>query len=114
MRTDLANRTARVLFFLPGHHMVLVHGFVKKTRATRRADMALALERKRKMGVLHMTNTNGSNPHLGSTLDELLEEDGTLADVHATAVKRMLAWQVGQTMSDLRISKSEMARRMGD
>ena len=60
-----------------------------------------------------MTNTNGSNPHLGSTLDELLEEDGTLADVHATAVKRMLAWQVGQTMSDLRISKSEMARRMG-
>ncbi len=29
------------------------------------------------------------------------------------AVKRALAWQVGQTMADLRISKSEMARRMG-
>jgi len=57
--------------------------------------------------------SNGSNPHLGSTLDELLEEDGTLADAHAIAVKRVLAWQVGQTMSDLRISKSEMARRMG-
>ena len=27
--------------------------------------------------------------------------------------KRVLAWQVGQRMSDLRISKSEMARRMG-
>ena len=48
VRTDLANRTARVLFFLAGGHMVLVHGFVKKTRTTPRADMALALERKRK------------------------------------------------------------------
>ena len=53
------------------------------------------------------------NPHLGSTLDELLDEDGSLADAHAIAVKRVLAWQVGRTMSDLRISKSEMARRMG-
>ena len=57
--------------------------------------------------------TNGRNPHLGSTLDELLAEDGALADAHAIAVKRVLAWQVGQTMSDLRITKSEMARRMG-
>ena len=57
--------------------------------------------------------SNSGNPHLGSTLDELLEEDGTLADAHAIAVKRVLAWQVGQTMSRLRISKSEMARRMG-
>ena len=57
--------------------------------------------------------TNGRNPHLGSTLDELLDEDGSLADAHAIAIKRILAQQVGQTMSDLRISKSEMARRMG-
>ena len=57
--------------------------------------------------------TNGRNPHLGSTLDELLEEDRSLADAHAIAVKRVLAWQVGQTMADLRITKSEMARRMG-
>ena len=57
--------------------------------------------------------TNRRNPHLGSTLDDLLQEDGSLADAHALAVKRVLAWQVGQTMSDLRISKSEMARRMG-
>jgi len=53
------------------------------------------------------------NPHLGSTLDEVLEEDGSLADAHAVAVKRVLVSQVGRTMSDLRISKSEMARRMG-
>ena len=57
--------------------------------------------------------TNQRNPHLGSTLDDLLEEDGSLAEAHAIAVKRVLAQQVDQTMSDLRISKSEMARRMG-
>ena len=57
--------------------------------------------------------TTRRNRHLGSTLDELLDEDGSLADAHAIAVKRVLACQVGRTMSDLRISKSEMARRMG-
>ncbi len=56
--------------------------------------------------------TKKSNPYLGSALDELLEEDGTLADVHAIAVKRVLAWQIEQSMSDEGISKSEMARRM--
>lgn len=48
VRTDLANRTARVLFFVIDFHMALVHGFVKKTRKTPRADMTLALNRKRK------------------------------------------------------------------
>ncbi|MDE0691654.1 MAG: helix-turn-helix transcriptional regulator [Gammaproteobacteria bacterium] len=57
--------------------------------------------------------TNARNFHLGSKLDELLEEDGALADAHAIAVKRVLAWQVGQTMAEMDISKSEMARRMG-
>lgn len=63
------------------------------------------------MGVFHVTKER--NPHLGSSFDELLEEDESLADTHAIAVKRVLAWQVGRTMSDMRISKSEMARRMG-
>ena len=57
--------------------------------------------------------TDEFNPRLGSTLDQLLEEDESLAEAHAIAVKRVLAWQVGRTMSDLHISKSEMARRMG-
>lgn len=57
--------------------------------------------------------TNGPSPHLGSTLDDLLGQDGSLADAHAIAVKRELARQVDQSMTDLRISKSEMARRMG-
>ena len=56
--------------------------------------------------------TNTPNPHEGSTLDSLLEADGTLAEVEAAAVKRVLAWQISQTMADARMSKAEMARRM--
>ena len=56
--------------------------------------------------------TNIPNPHEGSTLDSLLEADGTLAEVEAAAVKRVLAWQISQTMADAQLSKAEMARRM--
>ena len=48
--------------------------------------------------------------HEGSTLDSLLEADGTLAEVEAAAVKRVLAWQISQTMADAQLSKAEMAR----
>jgi len=40
-----------------------------------------------------------SNPHIGSSFNDLLEEDGTLAEVNATALKRVLAWRVAQKMS---------------
>ena len=56
--------------------------------------------------------TNSSNPRLGSTLDSLLEADGTLAEAEAAAVKRVLAWQITRTMADAHLSKAEMARRM--
>ncbi|MCR4377308.1 MAG: helix-turn-helix domain-containing protein [Rhodospirillales bacterium] len=52
------------------------------------------------------------NPHIGTALDDLLEEDGILAEAHAMAIKRTLAWQVSQTMTKENLSKSEMARRM--
>ncbi|MDD9922979.1 MAG: Fis family transcriptional regulator [Boseongicola sp.] len=53
-----------------------------------------------------------NNPHIGSALDDLLEEEGLLAEAHAIAVKRTLAWQVTQTMEDEKLSKAAMARRM--
>ena len=55
---------------------------------------------------------NTSNPRLGSTLDSLVEADGTLAEAEAAAVKRVLVWQISQTMADAQLSKAEMARRM--
>jgi phage-related protein len=50
VRTDLPrNRIARVLFYVDKRQrMVLLHGFVKKTRATPDADLDLAQANKRK------------------------------------------------------------------
>lgn len=56
--------------------------------------------------------TDTSNPHLGSTLDDLLNADGTLAEAEAVAVKRMIAWQIDRAMAAERLGKAEMARRM--
>ena len=52
------------------------------------------------------------NLHIGSSLDELLEEDGILAEVSAIAIKRVLAWQVSEAMSNQGLNKSQMAEQM--
>ena len=46
IRTGLPTRIARILFFLHGGKIVLVHGFIKKTQRTPPEDRALALKRK--------------------------------------------------------------------
>ena len=56
--------------------------------------------------------TNTTNTHLGSSLDDLLDADGTLAEAEAVAVKRVIAWQIDQAMTTERLGKAEMARRM--
>ena len=43
-------RIARVLFCVEREHMVLLHGFIKKTQKTPRHDIDLALKRKREGG----------------------------------------------------------------
>jgi predicted XRE-type DNA-binding protein len=50
--------------------------------------------------------------HLGSTLDDFLEEEGRLAEAEAVAAKRVLAFQIAQLMEEQQLSKAEMARRM--
>ncbi len=52
------------------------------------------------------------SPHVGSTLDDLLEADGTISQTTARAIKRVLAWQVAEEMKRQGISKADMARRM--
>ncbi|MBX9944197.1 MAG: type II toxin-antitoxin system RelE/ParE family toxin [Reyranella sp.] len=48
VRSDLpGHRIARVLFGLSGDRIVVLHGFIKKTRKTPDADLALARKRKR-------------------------------------------------------------------
>ncbi len=45
VRTQLPNRISRVLFTVTGNEMVLLHAFVKKTQATPKAELKLAVER---------------------------------------------------------------------
>ena len=52
------------------------------------------------------------NKHIGSTLESLLEEDGTLVEADAAALKRVLAWQVQQAMDEKKLTRSAMAREM--
>ena len=53
-----------------------------------------------------------TNKHVGSSFDDFLKEEGIHEEATAHAIKRVLAWQIEQAMSEQGISKSEMARRM--
>lgn len=41
------NRIARIVFFISEHTMILVHGFMKKTKTTPHSDLNLAKARKK-------------------------------------------------------------------
>ncbi len=50
VRTNLSNgRISRVLFFVYSGHMILLHGFIKKTRAIPKQDFSLANKRKKEI-----------------------------------------------------------------
>ncbi len=53
-----------------------------------------------------------SNPYIGSSLDDLLEEGGILEEVDAIAIKRVLAWQISQLMQEKGLTKTAMAQEM--
>jgi phage-related protein len=46
IRSRLPNRIARTLFFVHTGEIILLHGFIKKTKKTPNEDRALALRRK--------------------------------------------------------------------
>ena len=52
------------------------------------------------------------NKHIGSGFDDFLLEEGILAETEATAVKRVIAYQIEKEMAERRISKSALARMM--
>ena len=52
------------------------------------------------------------NPHRGSKFDDYLAEEGLFEEVTATAMKRVLAWQIAHAMKKQRVTKSAMAKRM--
>tara|TARA_R110000782_G_scaffold184001_1_gene274239 strand:- start:990 stop:1295 length:306 start_codon:yes stop_codon:yes gene_type:complete len=50
--------------------------------------------------------------NIGSNFDEFLEDEGILEEVSAVAVKRLIAFQLAEKMSEKNLTKSELARRM--
>ena len=50
--------------------------------------------------------------HVGSDFDDFLVEEGLLGEVEATAVKRVIAYQLTSFMEQNELSKTEMAKRM--
>ena len=52
------------------------------------------------------------NPHIGSTLESFLKEEGIYEEATAAAQKKVLAWQIEQLMAKRKVTKAEMARRM--
>lgn len=52
------------------------------------------------------------NPHWGSTLDDLLDEEGVREAAKAEAVTRVIAWQLGEEMKRQGMSKARLAELM--
>jgi predicted XRE-type DNA-binding protein len=50
--------------------------------------------------------------HLGSKFEDFLEADGVLEECRASAIKFKLACELGKAMSQQKISKAEMAKRL--
>jgi DNA-binding Xre family transcriptional regulator len=52
------------------------------------------------------------NPYIGSSLDNLLEEEGTRVEIELIALKRAIAWQIQQAMEEKKLTKTAMAKAM--
>lgn len=52
------------------------------------------------------------NKHIGSNFDDFLAEEALLEDATATAMKRVIAWQIEQEMKAQKLSKTAMATKM--
>jgi DNA-binding Xre family transcriptional regulator len=61
---------------------------------------------------LSTTKSNVKNPHLGSYFDDFLAEQGMLETATATAVKRVIAWQIEEEMKSLQFTKTVLAKKM--
>ena len=53
-----------------------------------------------------------SNPHVGSSFDDFLQEEGLYAEVNAGAAKKLLALQLSLALEENNITKTELASRM--
>ena len=103
IRTDLpTKRIARVLLCLYREHLVVLHGFIKKTRATPDEELATARKRQKELGAM-------SKKNMGTSIDDFLKEEGIFEEAQAQAIKEVVAWQLAEAMKKRKISKNKMA-----
>ena len=50
-----------------------------------------------------------SKKHMGSSIDDLLREEGIFEEAQAQAIKEVVAWQLAEAMRSKKISKARMA-----
>jgi antitoxin HicB len=50
--------------------------------------------------------------HIGSNLDDFLQEESLLENASAVAVKRVIAWEIEQEMAKQQLTKTSMAKKM--
>jgi hypothetical protein len=53
-----------------------------------------------------------ANKHVGSDFDDFLLDEAILEEATATAIKRVIAWQIEQEMKAQHITKTAMAAKM--
>ena len=53
-----------------------------------------------------------SKKHVGSNFDDFLAEEAILEEATATAVKRVIAWQIEQEMKAQKLTKTALASKM--
>ena len=52
------------------------------------------------------------NKHIGSSIDDLMKEEGWLDEAQGKAIKEVIAWQLSRAMEKKHISKTTMATRL--
>ena len=52
------------------------------------------------------------NKHIGSDFDDFLAEQGLVEEVSAAALKRVISWQIAETMKLQKVTKKALAERM--
>lgn len=53
-----------------------------------------------------------ANKHLGSSIDDLLNDEGVLEEFQARAIKEVIAWQLAEAMQERKLSKRKLAAMM--
>jgi len=95
-----------VFFCISASTMVLLHGIVKKTRRTPRADSGARSQ------ALERGGGTMSKKHIGSSLGSFLDEMKIREETELLAIKKALSLQLRQAMKRRSVSQSRLAKEM--